>query len=120
MSPLAVCPHYQNDSRKTRPPHAQYAPIAVETTPKTSAAPSAAIREAHSAFAELGLSDPDLRVGAELAGLVGEITADADMAIAAWIAHARRAGLDCTPAAASARFGNSAERLARQVAQLGD
>ncbi len=92
----------------------------METAAKTSAAPAAAISAAHTAFAELGLSAAALQSGAELARLVGELTEEPDMAVAAWITLARGAGLQCSAATASARFGSASERLARQLEQLGD
>jgi GTP pyrophosphokinase len=92
----------------------------LETAPKTSAAPAAAISAAQSAFAELGLSAPSLQSGAELARLVGEITEEPDIAVAAWIAQARGAGLEFSAATATARFGSAPERLARQLEHLGD
>ncbi len=92
----------------------------METASKSTAAPAAAINEARSAFADLGLSAPALLSGEELARLVGEITEEPDIAIAAWLTHARAAGLECSTAIAIARFGNVPERLARQLEQLGE
>jgi GTP pyrophosphokinase len=92
----------------------------LETAPKTSAAPAAAISAARSAFAELGLSASGLQAGAELAQLVGEITEEPDIAVAAWIAQARGGGLECSAATVTARFGSAPERLARQLEHLGD
>jgi len=71
-------------------------------------------------FAELGQSATDLQAGAELAQLVGELTEEPDMAVGAWLTQARRAGLQCSAAVASARFGAAPERLARQLEQLGE
>ena len=92
----------------------------LETAPKNLAAPAAAIAAAHGAFRELGLAQLDLETGAELAQLVGEITEEPDIAVAAWIVQARAAGLTCNAAAATARFGSAAEALARQLELLGD
>ncbi|HEV7431923.1 MAG TPA: TGS domain-containing protein, partial [Steroidobacteraceae bacterium] len=92
----------------------------METASKTSAAPAAAIGAARSVFAELGLSASDLQTGAELAQLVGEITEEPDIAVAAWITQARRAGLECSAATAITRFGAVAERLARQLEHMGE
>ena len=92
----------------------------METAPKSAAAPAAAIDAARRAFSELGLAAAALDDGAELAQLVGEITEDPQLAVAAWLTQARSAGLECSAAIATARFGAAAERLARQLAQLGD
>ena len=59
-------------------------------------------------------------MGAELALLVGQITAEAGVAVAAWLVQARGAGFDCSATMATARFGAPVERLARQLEQLGD
>ena len=92
----------------------------METAPKTAAAPAAAIAAAQAAFAELGLTRSGLETGAELAELVGRITEEPDIAVAAWIAQARSAGFNCSAATAAARFGAAPERLARQLEHLGD
>ena len=92
----------------------------LETAPKNLAAPAAAIAAAHAAFAELGLAQQQLAAGAELAQLVGQITEEPDIAVAAWIVQARAAGLACNAATATARFGSAAEGLARQLELLGD
>ncbi len=92
----------------------------METASKTSAAPEAAINAARTAFADLALSAPALHSGAELARLVGEITEEPDLAIAAWLAYARAAGLQCSSTTAIVRFGAMPERLARQLERLGD
>ena len=92
----------------------------METAPKNLAAPAAAIAAAHAAFAELGLAQQQLAAGAELAQLVGQITEEPDIAVAAWIVQARAAGLACNAATATARFGSAAEGLARQLELLGD
>ena len=92
----------------------------METAPKSAAAPAAAIDAARRAFSELGLAAAALDEGAELAQLVGEITEEPELAMAAWLTQARLAGLECSAAIATARFGAAAERLARQLAQLGD
>jgi GTP pyrophosphokinase len=92
----------------------------VETATPSAAAPAAAISAAQAAFAELGQGGAGLGAGAELASLVGQITGDADVAVAAWLAQARAGGLECSGAKASARFGASVERLARQLEQLGE
>ena len=92
----------------------------METAPKTSAAPAAAINAARAAFAELGLAASEMQAGAELAQLVGEITEEPDIAVAAWITRARRTGLDFSAATATARFGAAPERLARRLEHLGD
>ena len=55
-----------------------------------------------------------------MAQLVGEITEEPELAVAAWITQARAAGLECSTATATARFGAGPERLARQLEQLGD
>ncbi len=92
----------------------------LETAPKNPAAPAAAIAAAHGAFAELGLAQAELEAGADLAQLVGQITEEPDIAVAAWIVRARAAGLACNAATATARFGSAAESLARQLELLGD
>ena len=92
----------------------------METAPKKLAAPAAAIAAAHAAFTELGLAQSELAAGAELAQLVGQITEEPDIAVAAWIVRARAAGLACNAATATARFGSAAEGLARQLELLGD
>jgi GTP pyrophosphokinase len=92
----------------------------LETASKTAAAPAAAINAARNAFSELGLAGSMMDTGAELAQLVGEITEEPELAVAAWISQARAAGLECSAATATARFGAGAERLARQLEQLGD
>ena len=120
MSPLAVDTHYQNDSRKSPPPHGQYAPAKLETATKSAAAPAAAIAAAQAVFVELDPSPDRLAAGAETAALVGQITGEPDIALAAWLAHARAAGLGCSATIAAARFGAAPERLARQLALLGD
>ena len=92
----------------------------METAPKTLAAPAAAIAAARTAFAELGLAQAELEAGAGLAHLVGQITEEPDIAVAAWIVQARAGGLACNAATATARFGTTAEGLARQLELLGD
>ena len=92
----------------------------METVLKNLAAPAAAIAAAETAFSELGLTQPELEVGTELAQLVGQITEEPDIAVAAWIVQAREAGLGCNAATAAARFGAAAESLARQLELLGE
>jgi GTP pyrophosphokinase len=92
----------------------------LETAPKIATASAAALGAARAAFAELGQSGADLEQGAELAQQVGELTEEPDMAVGAWIMHARRAGLECSAAVATARFGSAPERLARQLEQFGE
>jgi GTP pyrophosphokinase len=92
----------------------------LETAPKNLAAPAAAIAAAEAAFRELGLAQAGLEAGAELAQLVGQITEEPDIAVAAWIVQARAAGLACNAATAASRFGAAAESLARQLELLGE
>ncbi len=92
----------------------------METALKNLAAPAAAIAAAETAFHELGLAQAGLEAGAELAQLVGQITEEPDIAVAAWIVQAREAGLACNAATAAARFGAAAESLARQLELLGE
>ena len=92
----------------------------METAPKNLAAPAAAIAAAEAAFRELGLAQAGLEAGAELAQLVGQITEEPDIAVAAWIVQARAAGLACNAATAASRFGAAAESLARQLELLGE
>ena len=106
MPPLAVDAHYQNDSRKTPSVHTLNAELPdLETAPKNLAAPATAIAEATTAFSELGLAQAGLDAGIELAQLVGQITEEPDIAVAAWIVQARESGLNCNAATATARFG---------------
>jgi GTP pyrophosphokinase len=84
------------------------------------AATAAAIAAARAAFAELDQDPERLASGAETAEIVGRITGEPEVAVAAWIAQARAAGLGCSAATAMARFGVDAERLARELEQLGD
>ena len=92
----------------------------METTFKTALAPIAAISAAQAIFDDLGLSGTALASGLELAQLVAQVTCEPDIAVAAWIAQARTAGLDCDTATATALFGAPAEQLARQLEHLGD
>jgi GTP pyrophosphokinase len=80
----------------------------------------AAIIAARNSFSELGQAASALDAGAELAQLVGEITDDPELAVAAWITQARASGLEFGAPIATVRFGAAAERLARQLEQLGD
>ncbi len=84
------------------------------------AAAAAAIAAARAAFTELDQDPERLAAGAETAELVGRITGEPEVAVAAWIAQARAAGLGCSATTAMARFGVDAERLARELEQLGD
>ena len=95
-------------------------PFALETALKNLAAPASAIAAAKSAFSELGLAETGIDAGAEVAQLVGQITEEPDIAVAAWIVQARESGLNCNAATAAARFGAAAESLARQLELLGD
>lgn len=92
----------------------------METAPKSAAAPAAAIGAAQAVFSDLALNPAAVEMGAELALLVGQITAEAGVAVAAWLVQARGAGFDCSATMATARFGAPVERLARQLEQLGD
>ncbi len=92
----------------------------METALKNLAAHALGIAEATSAFGELGLEQAGIDAGIELAQLVGQITEEPDIAVAAWIVQARESGLNCNAATATARFGGSAESLARQLELLGD
>jgi GTP pyrophosphokinase len=92
----------------------------LETTSKSSAAPAAALAAARTTLAELGLGPAPLEAGAELAQLVGEIAEEPDIAVAAWIAQARSAGLSLSASSAATRFGATPERLARQLSELGE
>ena len=92
----------------------------METALKNLAAPAAAIAAAETAFGELGLAQAGIDVGTELAQLVGQITEEPGIAVAAWIVQAREAGLGCNAATAAARFGAAAENLARQLELLGE
>jgi GTP pyrophosphokinase len=92
----------------------------LETALKNLAAPAAAIAAAETAFAELGLARVGIDAGTELAQLVGQITEEPDIAVAAWIVQAREAGLSCNAATAAAQFGAMPENLARQLELLGD
>jgi GTP pyrophosphokinase len=92
----------------------------VETAAKNLSAPAAAIAAAATAFHELGLAQAGLAAGTELAQLVGQLTEEPEIAVAAWIVQARAGGLACNAATAAARFGTAAEALARQLELLGD
>jgi GTP pyrophosphokinase len=95
----------------------------LETTTRTAAAPAAtaaAVAAARAVFAELDPNPERIAAGADTAELVGQITGDPEMAVAAWIAQARAAALSCSAPTAIARFGAGAERLAQQIEQLGD
>ena len=92
----------------------------METATKTAAAPGAAIAAARSVFAELDPQPERQAAGAETAELVAQISGEPELAVGAWIAQARAAGLECSAATAAARFGTTAERLAHQLEQLGD
>jgi GTP pyrophosphokinase len=92
----------------------------LETAPKNLTAPAAAIDAAAAEFRELGLAQPGLEAGTELAQLVGALTEEPEIAVAAWIVQARAAGLACSAATAATRFGSAAEALARQLELLGD
>jgi GTP pyrophosphokinase len=92
----------------------------LETALKNLAAHASGIAEATTAFSELGLAQAGIDAGTELAQLVGQITEEPDIAVAAWIVQARESGLNCNAATATARFGASAESLARQLELLGD
>jgi len=92
----------------------------LETISRIAAPPAAAIAAAQAAFAELGLDRTLQEQGAETARLVGQITDEPDIAVAAWLAQARKAGFDCSTATAIARFGTAAERLADQLGRVGD
>jgi GTP pyrophosphokinase len=92
----------------------------LETAPKNPSAPAAAIAAAAAAFRELGLAQPDVEAGTELAQLAGQLTEEPEIAVAAWIVQARASGLACSAATAATRFGSAAEALARQLELLGD
>ncbi|MDE2220793.1 MAG: bifunctional (p)ppGpp synthetase/guanosine-3',5'-bis(diphosphate) 3'-pyrophosphohydrolase, partial [Gammaproteobacteria bacterium] len=92
----------------------------METAAKSLSAPAAAIAAAADVFRELGLAQPGMELGTELAQLVGQLTEEPEIAVAAWIAQARAAGLACNAATAATRFGAAAEALARQLELLGD
>ena len=92
----------------------------METAPRIAPAAKSAITAAQAAFAELGQRPGDLEAGLELAQLVGQITEEPDIAVAAWIAQARAAGLGLESTTAIARFGATAERLSRQLERLGE
>jgi GTP pyrophosphokinase len=92
----------------------------LETAPKILNAPAGAIAAALATFTDLGLDQALLATGQEVAQLVGQITEEPDLAVAAWIAQARIAGFNCNAATTAARFGAPVERLARQLEELGD
>ena len=92
----------------------------METASKTAAAPAAAIAAARTVFDELDPQPARRAAGAETAELVAQISGESELAVGAWIAQARAAGLDCNAATAAARFGTTTERLAHQLEQLGD
>ncbi len=58
--------------------------------------------------------------GEALARVVGSIAEDPDIAVAAWLARARSAGLKLDDAASTQHFGEHVARLARQLEKLGD
>ncbi|MFM2288036.1 MAG: hypothetical protein RL684_1179 [Pseudomonadota bacterium] len=82
--------------------------------------PASALQSAHAQFAALGLDPAAETRGAELAGQVLALTEEPDVAVAAWIALARAAGLVLGPEAARSRFGSEAARLAEELARLGE
>jgi GTP pyrophosphokinase len=100
----------------------------VETVPTTAAAqgsPQAAVlnRALAAARAELvaqSCPTPALGEGEALARVVGSIAEDPDIAVAAWLARARSAGLKLDDAASTKHFGEHVARLARQLDRLGD
>jgi GTP pyrophosphokinase len=100
----------------------------VETVPTTAAAqgsPQAAVlnRALAAARAELvaqSCPTPALGEGEALARVVGSIAEDPDIAVAAWLARARSAGLKLDDAASTKHFGEHVARLARQLDKLGD
>jgi GTP pyrophosphokinase len=93
---------------------------ALETAPPSPAAPEALLARTGEALAALGLGAAPLAVGAGLARLVTQLTEDAPVGQAAWIAHARSAGLVLPSEVAAARFGAEAARLADELGRLGE
>jgi GTP pyrophosphokinase len=92
----------------------------LETAARIAAAPDTALLAAQASFATLALSPGQLASGAELAQLVGQLTDDSHIALAAWIAHARAAGATLGSDAARAHFGADAASLSDALARLGE
>ncbi len=79
-----------------------------------------ALAAARSQLAAQSCQTPELDEGEALARVVGSIAEDPDIAVAAWLARARSAGLKLDDAAATRHFGEHVARLARQLDKLGD
>jgi len=100
----------------------------VETVPKNPAAhgaPQAAALDAALAHARAQLAarlcaDTVLNEGEALARLVGGIAEDPDIAVAAWLARARAAGVHLDHDATARAFGDHVAQLATQLERLGD
>src|SRR5271170_7113037 len=92
----------------------------VETASKFLDGVSAALAEARDALAECGVPESVLATGTELAQLVGTLTEDSELAVAAWIAHARAQGQQLSPEQIARRFGTAAAQLSTELGRLGE
>ncbi len=79
-----------------------------------------ALAAARSALAARACPPLELDAGEALALMVGGIAEDPDIAIAAWLARVRGAGLKLDTAATTQHFGEHVARLASQLERLGD
>jgi GTP pyrophosphokinase len=92
----------------------------VETATKFLDGVSAALAEARDALAECGVPESVLAIGTELAQLVGTLTEDSELAVAAWIAHARAQGQALSPEQIARRFGTATAQLSTELGRLGE
>jgi GTP pyrophosphokinase len=97
-----------------------FRPFFVETATKFLDAVSAALAEARDALAECGAPESVLATGTELAQLVGALTEDGELAVAAWIAFARAQGQPLSPEQIARRFGTATAQLSAELGRLGD
>ena len=97
----------------------------VPTNPAARGSPQLATLERALAAARVDLAArscpaAELDEGEALGRLVGGIAEDPDIAIAAWLARVRGAGLQLDDAATAKHFGEHVARLATQLERLGD
>ena len=100
----------------------------LETAPKNAAPRSTpqamaldtALAAARAQLAQAACPEAALEKGEALARLVAHIAEETDIAIAAWLASARSAGLSLDDEVAAGKFGDHVARLATQLERLGD
>ncbi len=91
----------------------------METVPHALTTTAAALAEARATLVELQVAESALASGTEVAELVAALTEDTELAVAAWITHARTSGAILPREPVARRFGIATAQLTAELGHLG-